>query len=195
MKLTVIERPDSPQRRIGSFHIAAFDPGQTSGWATARFDDLLHTGLHELSQIEFAFGQLGPNPHHYELYELLNTLNTPSRFEPALASLEVVSESFQFRQHISPDHAKTGLVLTSVEYIGVIKLFCEENGIDLVEYNASAAKHFVPDSGPHANDKLRALGLYQKGMKHANDATRHLLRYLVIGKRIRAPITDKWVAM
>lgn len=161
------------------FYIGAFDPGGTTGVATARWepsspDERLTT----LDQITFHQYQIGPHRHHVELWSVLHT-------NPFT---EIVWESFEFRQHIKKDQAKTGVELVSREYIGILSLFCELNNSRYHVRNSSSAKHFV------GNDKITQLGLWLPGMKDAMDATRHLLRYMVVVKRMRSPFTDIWLA-
>ena len=142
----------------------ALDPGGTTGWA---YFNPAWSGV-ECGQI---LGQ-----HHMRLYEKLEEL------QPQL----IVSESFQFRQFEGFDKSK--VVLDSVEYIGIVKLYAQIERVSLVFQTASTAKHFVADL------KLRRMGWYKPtaGMVHARDALRHLLYYLVVVQRIKEPITNKW---
>jgi hypothetical protein len=71
------------------------------------------------------------------------------------------------------------LVLDSVEYIGVIKLWHQGMG------NTQAAT--LVEQAPSAmqlwdDRKLKAAGLWTTDSPHARDATRHLLYYLTAGK-------------
>lgn len=78
---------------------------------------------------------------------------------------EIVYESFQKR----PDkHAD----LTPVEVIGRIKEWAEQNVVRLHAQTYASVKFYWTDK------RLRALGLYQVGKKHANDALRHLCKYI-----------------
>lgn len=76
----------------------------------------------------------------------------------------VVYEKFDHRQRAKVDY-------TAVEQIGVIKLHALMQGFKLVPQSASYAKVFFDDQ------KLKHLGLYEKGKGHAMDALRHILRY------------------
>ena len=166
----------------------AYDPGGTTGWAYCEY--LNHT--HPLNEYKFTYyqGQIGPDEHHDKLYEHLNMWAFGVEGPPLI----VVCESFEFRQHINQAHTKTKVELISKEYIGVIKLFCMlENLNDPVFQTATTAKTFIPDKGPQAHVKIKQLGLWVPGKVHAMDATRHLLRYMVVNKRIRSPITDAWL--
>jgi hypothetical protein len=161
------------------FSVAAFDPGGTTGVAIARWQpDDPDEQLTSLKQIGFFRYHLGPALHHLDLWLLLCS----SDFT------DVVWESFEFRQHITKDYAKTGVELISREYIGVLKLFCELHQVRSHSRNVSSAKRFIDDA------KIKQLGLWLPGMPHAMDATRHLLRYLVVVKRMRSPFTDIWLA-
>lgn len=103
--------------------------------------------------------QIGPNEHHAALYRDL-ALCGPTF---------VVCESFTFR----PNPGRKKVVLDSREYIGVAKLFCSINVAQYVEQQPSQAKGFWKD------DKIKALGLWEPGQKHAMDALRHLLYFRV----------------
>lgn len=125
-------------------NILAFDPGGTTGWAT--FHDNAFFG-----------GQLA-GQHHYDLYLLMRDR------DPNV----IVYETFEYR-----NKSRSGLVLDSREYIGVIKLYAEINEVDIIAQTPAQAKGFVTD------DKLKKMKLYQPGMPHLNDAMRHLVYYIV----------------
>ena len=122
--------------------VVALDPGGTTGLAFNHNDQIL------ISQIDT------PN-HNQDLRDILN------RLDPAV----VVCEDFLFRQ------SKTKVDLVSRDYIGVARLWCDDNGRELVLQTPAAGKAFWTD------DKLKALGYYTPAMPHANDAVRHLLYY------------------
>ena len=138
--------------------VIALDPGGSTGWATLEElvaqpndPDLPYGG------IRFECGVLGPKPHHSELREMLEN------FVPNV----VISESFMYR-----NTSRTGLVLDSVEYIGILKLFCHNSGARYVEQSPAQAKGFVKDT------TLKKIGWYST-VTHSRDAARHLMYYLV----------------
>lgn len=180
-------RAPIPRWNGGPFRVLAFDPGGTTGWAYCE-----HKVGDDPSILEWHHGQIGPHEHHDELWDHINSYAFGLNDGPAL---QIVYESFEFRQHINKEHAKTGVELISKEYIGIIKLWWQQNSHMPEPYSqtASNAKGLIPDKGPQANEKLKQLGLYVPAMKHANDAYRHLLKYMVTKLRIREPITDKWL--
>ena len=153
--------------------IVALDPGGTTGWATWQDEATGHTGT---PWDHFNIGQIGPEEHHLELYNWLGHLQ--------VHDYTVVCESFEFRQH---DGERAGISLISKEYIGVAKLFAAErmNGKRVVEQTAGQAKPFV------TNDKLKVMGLYIPGKKHAMDAMRHLVLYLIT-REGRKDLVQSW---
>jgi len=144
--------------------IIALDPGGTTGWAT--FDDTAPEGASK-----FNFGHIGPEEHHEKLQAFLE-------LQTSQTDTRVVCESFEYRKGL-----RDNVVMVSLEYIGIVKLHCEIYGMrqspngsvvfpQLIMQTAATGKAFWKD------DKLKRLGLFQPGWKHANDATRHLLTYL-----------------
>lgn len=172
-----------PQWEGRPFRVIALDPGGSTGVATAEWrstgpdDRLTHP-----DQIKFFQWQLGPEDHHLALWSTVNNNYT-----------EIVWESFEFRQHLLTDEdgnpiPKLKVELISREYIGILRLFCELSQTPSHHRNASSAKRFITD------ERIKELGLWLPGMPHAMDATRHLLRYLVVVKKINRPFTDIWLA-
>lgn len=128
--------------------IIAIDPGNVTGYA-------IQAGSNVLT------GHLGPEEHHRDLHVLLD-----KHFSSDMA---IVCESFQRRtQHTE---------LTSIEYIGVVKLFAQSFDVRLHMQTSSQGKTFV------TNDKLLKLGMLsrpatRRPYKDINDAKRHLIKYL-----------------
>lgn len=80
----------------------------------------------------------------------------------------VVYERFDYRPH------QPVADLYPVELIGIIKLYCQRNGVDSVPQ-----KQLKGHRGFWTDDKLKALDLYKVGEQgHSNDATRQMLYYL-----------------
>jgi len=147
--------------------IVALDPGGTTGIATVRFDD---------GGYEWSFSELGPYEHHDELWEFLyNTC------KPWTTGSTIVCESFEFRQNRQRDNIN----LMSREYIGVVKLFRAILNVPVVFQTAGMAKPFVTD------EKLKAMDLYYTRSKHARDATRHALYYMIT-KLKRHDLIESW---
>lgn len=96
-------------------------------------------------------------PEHYS--ELFLELE---RFQPHV----IICESFQNMSDLMQEDTTKPL-----EYIGVVKLYHEIARCKLGMQTASAGKEFWTD------EKLKAVGLYERGRPHSNDATRHFLYY------------------
>lgn len=142
--------------------VLALDPGGTTGWAMYSCEEIVEpfNSTSEFYNEKWVAGQLDRPGHHEQLYTLLELMHA----DP----FHVVTESFEFRQR-----ARNGLVLISLEYIGVAELFCQQRQLQLKRQTASMAKGFVTD------DKIKNMELWKSGQPHAMDATRHLLYYLV----------------
>jgi hypothetical protein len=82
-------------------------------------------------------------------------------------------------------YPKVKMDFTPVEVMGIVREWCRQHDIDLVEQTPSQAKHYYTDV------RLKERELYIKGMPHANDAMRHALYYLEVtrkeGIRAKAP--------
>ena len=172
------------------FNILALDPGGTTGWAWAslHMDQLDHPTLIKLQDIYIETGEFGPEEHHRELYQFVRAaitrLDTP---------LEVVSEPFHYRQNVVGEGAagfRGKVELISAEYIGVIKLACSQLGLTYYDrFVPGEAKRYVPNS---KLDKLGWLQTPPHPMRHRNDALRQLVKYLIVKKKVRHPITTAW---
>jgi len=96
-----------------------------------------------------------------EFHELLHVMEY--WWKPDL----VICEQFLHRTTIGVD-------TTALEVIGCVKMFVWlQSPMELVFQTPSMAKAFWTD------DKLKAVGLWRKGQRHAMDATRHALAYLM----------------
>lgn len=153
----------------GKLNILWLDPGGTTGWALYTCD-LMSMGEGtpwEHHNVKWNSGHLGPEQHHCQLWSLIGACHTDNYI--------LGYESFEFRQ--GKQRAK--IVLDSKEYIGLCKLYaCLTNPtvpVELISQTAATGKGFWSD------EKLKQVGLFTPAMRHAMDATRHLLHYLTFG--------------
>jgi hypothetical protein len=102
-----------------------------------------------------AQGQLS-GEHHVLLYDLLFGI------EPDL----VVMERFVHRMTV-------GVNQDALEYIGVAKLWCQINHKEARYQTAAQAKQFWTDA------KVKKIGLWKANQRHAMDAVRHALAYVM----------------
>ncbi len=145
--------------------IIALDPGGTTGWGTYSFNSVpVPNDIgYEVYDETFACGQLGPREHYDELYALLELMHVQDTL--------VVCEAFQqYRDRNNVD-------LISVEYIGVVKLFCQQRGIPIYFQASSEGK--IGKSSFVRPENLKLLHLWSGGQRHAMDAYGHLLCYLL----------------
>jgi hypothetical protein len=147
------------------YRVIALDPGGTTGWAmysAERMEDPI-ANVFEYYNEQWTQGQLGPEPHHAELLHLMEMMH--------VESYRVVCESFEFRGGAAK--VRDNLNLDAKEYIGVVKLFAQERKVPTRFQTAAMGKGFITD------DKIKRAGLWHPGWRHAMDAQRHLLYYLV----------------
>jgi len=189
MPLNLQNKPLEP------FNVLAFDPGGTTGWAWAslHMDQLDHPTLVKMEDIYLETGEFenSPEGHYRELHEFIAV--APTRLD---TPLEVVFEPFTYRQHITegkdggPQASRHKVELISAEYIGVIKLACSQLGLTYYDrFTPGEAKSYV------TNEKLALLGWLQEPpypMRHRNDALRQLVKYLIVRKGVKHPITNAW---
>src|SRR6266496_5385448 len=161
-----------------SFRILALDPGGVTGWATytaLKMRDPF-TNEYEYLNEDWTGGQLGnfdgkkwkPAKHHNELETLLGMQH--------VHDFTVVCEAFDYR-----NESRSGLVLMSREYIGVVERFCQERNVPLVMQSASVGK--ITKKGFVRKENLERLGLWVKGggstWDHMMDSYGHLLQYMI----------------
>lgn len=97
----------------------------------------------------------------------------------------VICESFEYRppKKEDPVYKHVNIKLISVEYIGVVKIWGKFNNRPVVLQSAATGKGFWWDAeaakkNNHPHDRLKDVGLYLPGKKHARDAMRHFLHYV-----------------
>ena len=82
----------------------------------------------------------------------------------------IVYESFVYQQ-------RNKVELYPVEVIGVIKLYAQMHRTPIFVQSPSNAKGFMTDA------KLKKMGLWKPGEKHAMDAMRHLMYHLIVTRK------------
>ncbi len=157
--------------------VVALDPGGTTGWAVYCDEvaerDAKRAHSPQLFLPGFYCGEFRKSNHHEELFDWLAFEHTHDT--------TVVCESFEFRQNRQRDNIN----LMSKEYIGVTKLFGQTHAVPVVFQTAALGKGFVTDQ------KLKAMSLWSPGNKHAMDAMRHLV-YFLINKKGRTDLVTLW---
>lgn len=134
--------------------VLSIDPGGTTGWKIITASLL---GALEWKDIAWRHGQIGPHEHHTDLWDFLSAEKTED--------LIVILEGFDNR-------GNPAAVLISLEYIGVVRLWCKLNNVTCVMQQPAEMKWAT-------DKKLRACKIYVPGQRHSNDAGRHILIWLV----------------
>lgn len=138
--------------------IVALDPGGTTGWAW------YNTDLKDWRR-----GEIGPGEHHEQLYDLMSSL---------LPDV-LIYERFNYqRRELTRG---VSLNLDAVEYIGVIKLWYVSDldgpsNVGLVCQTPAQGK--ISPGNFWTQDKLERLDLWIPSLRHAMDATGHILYYV-----------------
>lgn len=108
--------------------------------------------------------QSGNNPWNITVFHLEGEHHRILlRFLLATKPEFIICESFE-------NQGNLGALLKPCEYIGIVKLYAQDTiGVKGVWQSASTGKGFFSD------DRLKQIGLYADGLKHARDATKHYL--------------------
>lgn len=141
--------------------VICLDPGETTGWAVFRKNELSECGQLDTSKL----GEISK-----ELYAFirLHCGQAPPR------DCLVLYENYRVYAHKSKQHINAGL--HTPKLIGIIEAVCQLLDVPTHHQMAATAKPFCTD------DKLVEWGYYQTGERHANDAVRHGCYYLLFGK-------------
>lgn len=192
-KEKLVLRGTRSRRFIEPFHVMSFDPGGTTGVSGLFFvggwsDEIT---LEDFTLVSHEFPNT-PTGHHMNLMSLLIEIH-----QSIPAPFTVVTESFNYRQYATDrkqgekGNGAATVDLISVEYIGVMKLFCQIEDVPYFEYSPGDCKPFVTDA------KLKAMGgdwflEPATPMRHINDSRRPLVNYLVRELNLHSPIVDSW---
>jgi len=150
--------------------ILTFDPGETTGWSS---------WAKEIDAKEppklVKWGQLNTKTlrNAIELEESVKNLlmgsNDTSR--PNV----VVIEDYRIYEWKTDEHAWSSV--HTIQLIGLIKTYCIQNNIPYVMQSAQIAKQFATD------EKLKDWDFWQPGMRHARDAIRHGIYYILFNSQ------------
>lgn len=151
--------------------VLALDPGGTTGFVMITFDP-----LGNVFERNWEDGEICAVDHHAYLRNFLDEKVLLPYANKAVGPEFplVICEGWDNR-------GKPDAELISLEYIGVVKGWAQERGIEL-RVPLPAEKWFADDR------KLKVLGVYTRS-RHINDAWRHLVKWLANDLKYR-PILD-----
>ena len=137
--------------------VIALDPGETTGLAC--WDPSSQVIL--LAQLR--------TKSSAEMFDKLNSIVSYMAVDkPELAHIRY--EDYRVYGHMTEQHAFSHL--HTARMCGIIEAVAHLHGIQWSKCLAMHAKTFWTD------EKLKMCNLYSRGMRHARDAERHLLRYM-----------------
>ena len=155
----------SPSGSQASF-TAWFDPGKTTG--IAGWDS--RTGTFTSLEASSDLTEIGK---WVELLLLVNDQDPDFR-------LAIGWE----RYVVTPGNARHGTAYWSLEVIGVLKYLALKHGVTILKPQMSSMMATSTDK------RLKAIGWHKPGKPHANDAARHLLRYMLKAGTLPIEIWD-----
>lgn len=136
-------------KKLPSFFVLGLDPGNTTGWSLWHGGNLVEWGEIKLRRTSNIVDLL------YSFDELGQIVVEEYRIYPNRA-----------KQHIGHD-------LFTPRVIGAVEAYAYMKNVPVHFQPASLGKSHFTDA------RLKALGLYKKGHRHANDAIRHVAHWLV----------------
>lgn len=164
-----LEIPDYP------FVVIGVDPGGTTGISVVGVEADKPASIIETRQ--------WPNDYNPATWQKLQSLAHHYR---ALYDLPVVLVIEQFDKRpgvIDPDYSAMYINKDIVEYI---------HEYPIVWQIPAAAKNLIKPARKGKADQLKRFGWYQVSHRHANDASRHVLVYLVEKVKHRPTILKGW---
>lgn len=138
--------------------LLCLDPGKTTGWAVFTDGELTDWG-----QVEDCYDN--SNIDATKLYDLF------AEVQPDF----VLYEDYKVYSHKLDRHSFNPVF--TVRLIGVIETYCQLESIKSHKQMATTAKNFCTD------EKLKAWGFWQKGMRHSRDAIRHGCYFLLFYRK------------
>lgn len=152
--------------------IIAVDPGGTTGIAVMKLTDT-DFELLEVHQWK------DPDYVWQPIFELIR------KYAEEFEDTYVICESFEIRPDVlDPDETPKFIIKDLERYI--------EPHYEINYQQASVAKVGVPPAKGGRPDRLKAFGLYQRAMRHSNDAIRHIVAYSLDKLRHRPLIIAGW---
>ena len=141
--------------------VVGVDPGKTTGLCFVN-PDLITAGTIPIAWHK----QFGLQTDAYD--ELMHWCTEALEdYQPVIFAVE--------RFHLTPMSWQRSDSHYPIEAIGVVRLVAERfpNIVTMVQQEVSDAKAFA------TNDRLKALGMYARGLPHATDAARHAYLWMV----------------
>lgn len=160
MNIPLLEVWTRSPKRSNRSRILAFDPGETTGMF-----QLMRSPTPSFTSVSIQL----KTPTLDEGYKAVE--HQISQFNPDV----VVCEDYRVYGHKVQQHSWAAL--HTPKFVGIITAVCLSRNIPIIMQMAGQAKGFCTD------DKLRFWNMYNTNHRHANDAARHALFYLIFGSK------------
>ncbi len=138
--------------------VLALDPGETTGWAK-------FSATPEQAVLE-DYGQT-------KTWPIVDGVSGISELLQQHTPTILVIESYRVYEWKVEDHSWSSV--PTLQLIGCIKTLSIQHNKPVYEQTAQIAKNFCTD------ERLKLWGMYPKGLRHARDAIRHGIYYLLFG--------------
>jgi len=140
--------------------LLCLDPGETTGFAVFNREKLVR------------FGELSGTIKHNDINSALLT-----NFIHEIQPTHIVCEDYRIYSHKLKRHAYSRVM--TIRLIGAIEFICQMENIPLTFQMAAQAKGFVTD------ERLKNWGFWYRGVKHARDAIRHGLYFIIVNNQLK----------
>lgn len=153
-----------------ALRLLGVDPGGATGWSVVQIN--FHDSDEPYIEV-VQRGQVGDPDKHEHHAELETIMQTYGPFTL------IVCERFEHRNNEFAE-------LVSLEYIGVVKAFCQRCHVPLVLQGSSEAKHWAD------NSKLAQLGFLISPLrmwKDTNDSMRHIVYFICCSNKRPASVS------
>lgn len=162
----------SKPRPTGRFRgrLLSLDPGETTGWSVwDSHDNGTHYELFASGQLETWNKQAQISTAPCILPCVLNFPRLLAQYEPD----EVVLESYRVYEWKSESHSWSDV--PTLRIIGSMETELHHKGLPYYFQTAQMAKNFCTD------ERLVEWGFWKRGERHARDAMRHALYFIIFG--------------
>lgn len=153
---------------VRNSYVLCLDPGETVGWALFSSGYVLRCGQLAL-QKQLSRGASVSHVLNSFFDDLVGLENCERN--GVLIPVTCVVEDYVVYAHKL--QANVWSSLFTVRLIGALQFLCSDRAIPIVYQMAAEAKFFASD------EKLRRWGIFQEKLKHANDAIRHGIYYML----------------
>jgi hypothetical protein len=148
--------------------VIGLDPGETTGYAFAVQDSMMH------------IGQMATPDTITGYNEVVNLLHRVQDLTAYSRDIVIVCEDYKVYAWKADTHKWAGL--HTPQLIGAIRVAAYQNNIPIVFQMAVEGKTFATD------DQLKLWDLYDPGMRHGRDASRHIARFRFFPQWPKTPV-------